>query len=341
MTALLLTLLLSQTPAEFEAALRRPVRVDRPPGPLRETAAAVAAPSGVTVQLDPRVDARFEVTPPARPLPLIELLDALAAPAGATARPLGRSVLITPRADRDRIATLAALREDELSGADAIGRLRPFDLVLDTPEATPAELVAMACEKAGLGPPGGEVPADLWRVRLPGVTPAEALAFALVPSGVAFEWDGGRVRLAPLADAYAVTRRHRVPPNVRPADALRTLREALPDAGVAREGRSLRVTGTAGDQDRAAARLRPPPEAAAGATRYTLRVTAQPAAAVVADLARQGVPLTLGEVPEPDRLISLDLKEATLQELAEAVAAELPGTGANATDEGFKVTARP
>ena len=332
-----------QTSAEFEDRLRRAVRIDREAGPLRGAASAVAATQEVTVQLDPRVDPRAVVTPPPATRPLLQLVDELARQAGATARPLGRTILLTPIDDTDRIATLAAARADDLSdrGIAAAALLRPFDLSPRPAEATPRELWAAIAAEFNLTPAAVDLPEDLWRVDLRGVTACEAMAFVLVPSGRSFEWDGERVRVVERPAEMVVRRVHRIPPRRDPAAVFREVRTSVAAADVQRTGRTLSVVGTAADQEAVARILRPPPKADAGGQRYTLRVDRSPAGPVVTELARKGVPIRLASErfspAELRTLISLDLSEATLEELATAVAGQIPGAVSVAEDAGFRI----
>ena len=332
---------------DFADRLRRPTSVSPTAKPLFALLDDIADAQQVTIQLDPRVDRRAVVTPPDGPRPLIRLLDALAEQADADARVLGRSVLVTPRSDADRVATLASLREAELRDRPGRGMplLAAYDLSPDPPEATPAELLTAVLERFGLtleGPPPEEaLPYDLWRADLRGVSAAEALAFVLVPNGRAFEWTDGGVRVFELPERITLESRVDVPGDGRATPGVvAKANEAAPGAEVEPRGRWLRVVGTRAEADAVREALRPAAEATGGEQRFTLTVDRRPASAVVAALAKQGVPIRVAGSPA-EATVSLNLSNATLAELAEAIAAQWPGVTATVADGAAVLAPKP
>lgn len=331
----------------FRAKLGRETKIARPAGELREVVNSLARSQEITVQIDPRVDPRAVVTPPTGGRALLQLFDELAVQAGATARPLGESVLITPIADADRIATLAAIRQQELLDSPTSRRtldlMRPIDLAPEIAPTTPIELLEIVRDRARISVESDDIGHDLWHVELRRVTTAEALAFVLVPMGYAYEWAGAGITLIPLPDRLAVSRSHRIPATVSNAS-----RDAAIDAVLtSRDGRQVSVDqsvsvgvsrttvsflGTAAEHERFAALLRPtrkPRATDPSRKRYTLTVVDQPASVILASLQTQGLDfrydtaaLATGGVDLAER-VSVSVQQATAQKLLETIAEQI------------------
>lgn len=317
----------------FAYALQLQTQLSRREGTLRELLKSLGAAHSIAIQLDPRIDPRTPVKVPDEPLSLLEVLDRLAAYAGATARPLGETVLVTPIADGDRIATLAEIRTSELladpANRSVLNRLKPFDLASREQPMTPTELLELIAGKVELA----EVQPldhDLWFVDLRGVNAAEAMAFVLVPMGHGFEWSKDGVNLVPLSPVFGVKRSHRVPPGRTPDEVIQLVRTVIaagdPDF---LEGRRVRFLATSAEHDRFA-RLLSPPQSPSPRNptekRFTLRVDRKPAQAVLDSLAQQGVPIgydttALDAAGVSLRgVISLDVEQLSAGELAAAIA---------------------
>lgn len=316
---------------EFETRLQLKTRLSVRTSTLREVTESVAAANQLTVFIDPRVNPRAEVTPPAADLPILDLLNTLAASCGARACTIGETVIIAPITDADRIATLAALRESELTdktGAELkLDLLRAKDFAPTIQPVTPRELLAEIDRAFDLSPEGEPLPHDLWFCQLSKVTASEALACVLVPMNRAFEWTADGYRIVELPETLVVTRSHSIPRKLDQASMTASL-ESIMGVGFEAEVSSKRVSfaATVDQHNRFAALLRPPDSNATrkttgGEKRYTLTVKGQPAGAVLAALEAEGVPFSWS--PAALEAAGIGLQTRVEVEVVQVTAAEL------------------
>lgn len=326
----------------FPTTLRMESRVSRSDGELGELVANLSTAHDVTIQIDPRVNPRTVVETPKVAMPLLNLLDYLANYAAATARPLGETILITPIADADRIATLAAIRQQELVGnalsRQALARLRPFDLKAQPAPVSPEELLSQLETRNRSATKFSERPTlkhDLWNVDLKQVTLAEALAFVLVPMDRSFEWTDDGFRLTDLPSTMSLIRKHRLPTGRTSAEAISLVASLGPAVAAGRtidvSEKSIQFRGTALEHERFANLLQPAVRSSAATMqkRYTLLVEEKPAGAVLRSLKAQGLPVDfdraalIGAGIDLEKLISIDVNQVTAEGLIKDIALQL------------------
>lgn len=326
----------------FPRTLRMESRVSRPDGELGEFVANLATAHDVTIQIDPRVNPRTIVETPKASMPLLNLLDSLANYAAATARPLGETILITPVADADRIATLAAIRQQELVGNPlgrrALARLRPFDLKAQPAPVSPEELLSQIEARDQLATKPPERPLlkhDLWNVDLKQVTLAEALAFVLVPMNHSFEWTDEGFRLIDLPTTMTLIRQHRLPSGRTSDEAISLVASlgppVLAERAINATASLIQFRGTALEHERFASLLQPAVRSSAvpNQKRYTLLVDEKPARAVLRALQNQGLPLDfdhaalIGGGIDLAKQISVDVNQVTAERLVNDIAQQL------------------
>ena len=288
--------------ASFRSKLRTETKLSVRTGTLRDIAQALAKANEITVFLDPRVDPRAKVEAPKIAKPLIELLNDTAAFAGATARPIGETVLITPIGDADRIATMAAVRDGELLASPktkrALSLLRPRDIFLEVQPATPDEIRNRIEERFDIqmrtdAPKGDTLSYDLWSIELQNVTAAQALACLLVPLGKGFAWTDDGFEIAPLPPKLAVRRTHRLRRGIGEQEVYSLIetvlgRETAPDR---LDRQFVAFSATLSQHERFAKLIAPEPRrsTAPASKRYTLAISSQPAEAVLRALEEQGL----------------------------------------------------
>lgn len=163
--------------------LDAPVRASWKGVPLREWAARVASLAAMPVIVDRRIDPDIAVTVEGRGEPLRELLDAVAAAAGAEAALLDSSVRIVPRGRRDLCERADAARAREIARLPKAARVALEHRATWTwpAAARPRDLVAATAAEAGIAvEPLEAVPHDHFPAAdLPPLTRAERLDLVL------------------------------------------------------------------------------------------------------------------------------------------------------------------
>jgi hypothetical protein len=322
------------TGAELDERLRGPVTVSWTNTPAARALRSLSDAQHVAIVLDRRIDPDREITLALRDEPLVDGLAKAAREMKGGYCQLGPVAYIGPPEMAARLRTLAALRTDEARSLESsiareLLRLRAFewgDL------AEPRRLLAALAEEAGVEIVDGQhIPHDLWRAtRLPPLAWIDRVTLLAAQFDMTFtlEQGGRRVRLVPIPNHVALVRTYRAPGK---AQALaRQWAAALPDARVSAERDQVRLEGRLEDHELAAAGLRgkparrttlvPRPEV------YQLSVENAALDQVVEQLAtRLGLTVEWDRAAlrragiASDQLISVKVKDATLDELWQAV----------------------
>lgn len=350
-----------RTGSAFRHELEQPVTVTRSDAELRPFLARLSADRGVAILLDRRIDPGRKVDANLPPMKLLAAIRGIAAQAEASVSVVGSTVFIGPAESTARLRTLCVLRAMELDQfGDRLGP-REFDLAQTHTFAwddleRPADLLVRTAQRSTLAIEGlDQIPHDLWAGgTMVGVTPIEAISLILIQFDLTFEWTGlgAGIRLVSMPRAVAIERTHPVR-TMTPAAARELILQRFPDLDVAISGRQLSALATV-EQHEAIERLArgedpddEGEEAGFGPIarrRFTLTVVRKPAGAVIKTLQVNGVNVTydaeaLGAAGiDLSSKISLELKQATVDELFQAICRPL---GLEYEINGEEITLRP
>lgn len=332
----------------FRSALSKPVTVSRENAELRPLLDRLAGERHIAILLDRRIDPDQLIDARLPPMTLLAALEAIAAQANAVVRVVGDTVVVGPQDNTRLLKTVCLLRAMELDEVVAAGGVRQFELAqtrtfgwedLDRP----SDLVLRIAQRSGLQVAGLEqVPHDLWGGGVAaGMTCTEALSWVLIQYGLTFEWTdaGGGIRIVPLADVPGLERRHAVQ-GIAPDVALRRVRERFPKMPARLDGREIVATGLAEEHEEIAVlarggnpdRTRVVDFGPLARRRFSLRVVREPVEAVLQTLQLNGVNIELDHDAlaaagiDLTRKISLDVRQATIQALLEAICEPLGTT---------------
>lgn len=246
-------------------------------------------------------------------------------------------VYIGPPKVAQRLKTLAALRRAEIQTLPIAERQK---LIQSRPWrwkelSTPRELLADLSRESGYEIVGAEqIPHDLWAAGdWPYLTWIDRLTLIAAQFDLTFELDaaGRRVKLIPIPEHVELVRKY--PGNGRAAELAKRWASQLPDATVRAEGESVVVTGSAEDHE-LLERAKP------GTTAKRPRVTQQevyklsvdkiPLQALLTHLqdrlkieVRYDAAVLEQAGVKPDQLISIDVKDASLDDLFQAIVGPL------------------
>lgn len=246
-------------------------------------------------------------------------------------------VYIGPPKVAQRLKTLAALRRAEIQTLPIAERQK---LIQSRPWrwkelSTPRELLADLSRESGYEIVGAEqIPHDLWAAGdWPYLTWIDRLTLIAAQFDLTFELDaaGRRVKLIPIPEHLELVRKY--PGNGRAAELAKRWASQLPDATVRAEGESVVVAGSAEDHE-LLERAKP------GTTAKRPRVTQQevyklsvdkiPLQALLTHLqdrlkieVRYDAAVLEQAGVKPDQLISIDVKDASLDDLFQAIVGPL------------------
>jgi hypothetical protein len=201
---------------------------------LREGLVRLSQAYGAAIFLDRRIDPGQLIDFAVREQPLEAIIRGIAAKAGADMALFGPVVYIGPHESAARLATIAALRRQEVAGlpAEARARLLKAQAWQWDELAQPRQLLAELAREANVNVQNAEaVPHDLWPAgSLPPLPWVDRLTLLLVGFGLTFEIDdrGTAVRLVPQPATARIARRYRPPGSA--ADLAPQLRRLLPEA---------------------------------------------------------------------------------------------------------------
>jgi len=330
----------------FRKAIEQPISASWDNVDLRAIAQGIEATKHVSIVLDRRLDPTASRSAHAVDEPLKAFLERLAAESNALPSFIGNTAYLGPPETAGKLRTLAALRSQELfDKTAAIPEFRRIELTrgislhwddLDRPR----DIVERLAGEYALSVEGLErLPHDLWAAALlPEASLAEALSVALAQFDLTFGWVGhGRgVRIEDIPARVTIDRPHDAIRGLSASASLARWKEAIPDLDARAETGKVIVTGTIEMHERvehvrrggrvaenpagkAAPKLKP-----LKLQRYTGTIKNIPASALLKDLAApEKGQLTFEYDPaelkaagiELDKLVTLELKNATIEEL--------------------------
>lgn len=317
----------SQTGQAFQRELANRTSITWKDNPLGDGLKSIAATHKVAIHLDRRVDFTRLVTYSARDLPMLELVQKVAAETGNDAIVFGDLIYVGPPAAVARVGAIAKSRTEEMR---KLPTARQRELLtsqsLAWPRlATPKDVLRTIAVNHKLRVVGADIPHDLWAAEeLPPMTAAESLTLLLIGFDLTFELspDGSAIRLAPLPDAAPFAKTYKVTP---------AQQKSIEDFVAAIEGASSKavrggVEVTANSQTHLAIERALAPRTGGpseGSSKlYTLSVEQQPALAVLNAVAKQ-----MGAVVEATEeaktkgaaRISFDVTDVSRDELIHAI----------------------
>lgn len=318
-----------KTGAALDQALGQPIGITWSERALRGGLQRLSHETGVAIFLDRRIDPDQELNLQKSPRPLDTLLSEIAATFSAHTSRLAAVIYIGPEESADELATVAALRRQEIAKLSTDERA---SLLASRPLqweelAEPRQLVEQLCREVHRSIENPEqIPHDLWpAVELPPLPWSDRLTLVLAGFGLTFELNapGQSIRLIPMPEGNVIERRYRPPGAAGSLSA--QLKRVLPDAKIRVENGHFIVTSHQEDHEKierliAGQPIRSAPQAKAktakpaGELVLTLSVREQPAGAVARTLAESlGKRLIYDEsvVEKLKTPVTIDLKDAT------------------------------
>lgn len=303
---------------------------------LRQGLTSLSRAYGVAIFLDRRLDPDRTLDLRLRDRPLQEILQEVARHASGDLAQVAHVLYVGPPEAARRVATLAALRRQEVASLPAdLRRSLTASQPLEWPElAQPGELVQELVRQAGLRLEHADlVPLDLWPAgSLPPLAWTDRLTLILVGFDLTFVVEGTTrtVTLVPVPDVPQITKSYAVRGSA--ATLAVQLRRLFPEASLEPQGGRLTVTGRWEDHERIERVLsgetitrRDKPPAVSGKL-YSLTVSQEPAGRVVRTVADAlGKKLRYDEAvgQRLTQRIDLKLQNATLDYLLESTLAPL------------------
>ncbi len=319
---------------KFQRQLNLPMGISWTEIPLRRGLGRIAANQGVAIWLDRRVDPGQAVDFSIRGTPLLSALEKLAIQLKLGVGSVGNVLYLGPPAVAEKLATVAALRREEVAQLPAEARSawqtrRPMRWEA---LAAPHELLEQWASELDLGDAPLQVvrpellPHDRWAAAdFPSLPLSDRLSLLLAGFSLTYDIsrDGSAIRLAPLPESATITR------TFRPDNALRAEQQVarqFPEVAVSRRGNRLTASGRFEDLERIARLLRGEqinmPAVQDADVRLSLKVENEQVGGIVRALERQyGLTVkldpALGELLT--KRVTFEVKLVTLEELLEVV----------------------
>lgn len=282
-----------KTAVEFRRALDDSVGVNWGDVTLQEAMHSLATNQRVCLFLDRRVDPeqRLQFVAPGEPLE--QLLARLAKERQLGMSVVGSVVYLGPPASSASLATLAAIKRQEVSDLPAKGKAAWLKSApLTWPRlAQPRDLVQQVAAACGATLTNAEaIPHDLWNAgSLPPLPACDRLTLLLAGFGMTFELAASGAEITLVAAPQSATYRKTYPARGDAAKAMAEIQRLFPEVEVKRQGTQLQVAGRYEDQERIERLLRGETVRTAkttiGEKRYTVNVERQPAGAVLKRIA--------------------------------------------------------
>jgi hypothetical protein len=320
-----------KTGAAFRQQLNQSEGISWQQRPLREGLARLSAAYGVAIFLDRRIDPETPITLALRDRPLASLLNHIARSADAEMSLIGSVVYIGPPQTASQLATLAAIRKQEISTSSAEVKsnlLRPAAWQWEE-LAQPRQLLDELARLAAVRVQNPEViPLDLWpAVRLPPLTWSDRMTLLLAGFGLTFEIDSRGQSLQLITAPANALLEKRYSPRGPAIDLAAQLRQLLPQTTVRVDQGQVLVGARAEDHERVEQLLsgqsvRTSKTVKAGSQKvYTLKVENESAGNVVKTVAGYlGKELkfepTLFE--KLKQQVNLNVKDVTAEQLLES-----------------------
>lgn len=315
--------------AELDEQFELPAGVRWGANPLRTALSNLAREQHAAIFLDRRVDPDQTMDLVVSDVALRELFERIARELQLGLGQVGPVTYFGPPATAAVLGTVAAQREEQEQALPPAvrNRLRRAQPLRWSELTTPRELLERLVADAGLQLVGLEqIPHDLWpEADLPPLTFAQSFSLILAGFDLTFEYtaDGTAVQLKPLPASASILQR--IPLRGSPAVVGAEIRRRFPDARFTIEAGAVVVDANVETIAAIRRMLEPPtprpklPTAKAkGEKRHTLRVQDKSLGAVAAAIAKEiGVEVRFAAGAEElrDKLVWLDVKEATLDQL--------------------------
>ncbi len=314
---------------EFRKALEQPIGLKWAENPIRDALRNLANNQQVAIWLDRRIDPSTKLQFELDEAPLALTLDQL-----CTKYKLGRSVVgpviyIGPVATTEKLATLAAVKRQQVGQQSASERARWSRAVAWSVPllAEPRELVRQLVAESGATLQNPEaIPHDLWpAIPLPPLTLADRLTLVLAGFDLTFETsaDGSTMRIVSLPETIAYEQSYAWRGQNQSLAA--QLQKKFPELKIRVEDNKIVVTGKYEtheliDRMMSGETVRTT-KVAPGGKVYSLRVDNQPAGAVVKTVAKELGKEMVYDPALVEKLrtnISFQVKDVSLEALLEA-----------------------
>jgi hypothetical protein len=321
-----------KTDAELESQLETLVGIRWSGNPLRAALQNLAQRQTVAIFLDRRVDPDQRVDFSVQDVPLRDMLAGLADSLQQGVAQIGAVVYIGPPITASRLATVAAIVEDQIKALPGSARLRLLDRQRFAGDelTEPRSLAQQLAADYGLRIENlDRIPHDLWpAVDLPPMTFTQHMSLLLAGFDLTFEFsDSGRtIRLIPLPENAVVQRSYTKPRDATPLIA--AIRRQFPAATIREQQDQLVLTGPIEAHAAIDKMLKhrttkkPPAKPAASETRYSLKIENQPVGGIADALGKRLGRTVRYEPATTERmkiLVSFDVQDVTLDELLKAL----------------------
>jgi len=310
----------------FQQKLQQPLQANWSGVKLQALISSIAASQRVCIFLDRRVNPDQTVDFRATGASLERTLQQLAQQLKIGSCKIGDCIYLGPISTTHCLATVSEIKRQQLQQAPTPIKRQLTAAPLQWPQLTvPADLLESQVTAAGLRlAPTTHLPHDLWKEQtFPQLDFAQRLTILLAGFNLTFDLDLAtrQIQLIPLPAQATLTRSYTK--QLSTAN-LERIKKRFPELAIKQKENHLEVQGSHEDHELLARLLRgetvrtvtPKP----GEKRFTLRVMNAPAGAIVNTIIQQ---LQLNVRFEPEvatdlkTLVSLDVKEVTLNELLE------------------------
>ncbi len=324
-----------KTGDDFQRQLDSGIGFEWRASPIRIGIQGIAENQRVAIWLDRRVDPDFEVDLLVQDATLNEALQRIGSAVGGGVSYVGSVAYIGSPQITERLATLAALRRDEVKQLPTAARVK-FAASTDwqwEELATPKELLADLAMSANTRVVNPElVVHDLWAAcGWPEMPLTDRLTLLLAGFDLHFEIarDGSAIRLIPMPETATLQRTYTPGSSITGMTA--RIAKAMPDVRVKKSGARLVVAGTFEQHQDVAKLVRGEPikrqPAATTEKRFDLRVENQLVGAIIKSVASReklNVQADPAVLPLLSKRVSFDVKQLDLDGLLNRT---LAGTG--------------
>jgi hypothetical protein len=315
------------TGEDFFAALKSTVSMTVEGSPIRDSLGRLGKSQGVSLFVDRRVDPTSKITLVIEQEPLEDVIGKIARDQRLGVGFVGSVMYVGPPKTAARVATLAALKNDEAKELPSKlrGKLLAKQPLTWQRLTEPRWIARKLCAEAGLTIPAASmIPHDLWIAGdYPEMTLAERLTLVLAGFGMTYAVDEKEMQLQLrwMPQAVAVDRVY--PTRVDAKRIIPVLRKDYPQAFFRGEGNELRVRSTIEDHWAIEAYLSPNkrPRRTDGQQVYSLTVQDRPLGPVVEQIAERldlQIEFGVGASQLKDVRVSFAVTNVTLEELFQA-----------------------
>ncbi len=318
----------------FEKQLEKPIGITWQGVPLRDAITRLSAQSRVAIFLDRNIDPNVRLTLRSKNAGLEHVVRSLAERLGIGVARVGSVLYLGPHFTASRISTLVALRNDELArlpkGRAAVWRKHA---PIHWPRLSePRKIIEALADENGLQIVNTKrIPYDLWPAAdLPELTVSERLSLLLVGFKLTYQFDKqNNVRLVSFPSSVAIERSY----PISDLSIVAKLRDQFPQASFELTGDTLAARTTVdeheeirglvvGDTSSSKPEPKVPRAVSLDDKRFQLRLVNQKFGNVIRQLIEQldvELDVAPGAKVDLNQLITIDIKDATLDELMTAV----------------------